>query len=175
MRRDVGVALALTVLTALAVFLAASAGGGGGTAQGSGATRLPPGWRSIERPLTSVLYPEQVLAAATYPVVLRQRPRSCTPRAALRQMPADGVLVEIIKYGPRAPDGNSIAVPRMPPRPRHFAYAEAARGPFECAGLSYKFEWEQDGRALQAHIWMDPATVDRRSRAQALRILDSFG
>lgn len=183
--RDAAIALALALLAALAIVLAAAerAGGDAGDARATGPGRarrvheertpLPLGWHRIDRPLTGVTYPRQVLAAATYAVALRHRPQGCTPTAALRQMPATGVLVQIVEYAPRV-GGHSVRVPRLPRRPHRFSYADATFGPFECAGPSYKFAYRQAGRALQAQVWMRRRTVDPRSRAAALRILDRF-
>ena len=186
LRRDAVIALALALLAALAIVLAVAgraggegwiaASGGAGGRPGSvepGAPQLPPGWHAIERPLNGVIYPRQVFAAATYPVALPRRPRGCTPTAALGGMPAAGVLLQIIEYSPRAA-GHAVRVPRLPRRPRHFTYSDAAYGPFECAGPSYKFDYRQAGHALQAQVWMRRRTVDPRSWAEALRILDRF-
>jgi hypothetical protein len=143
----------------------------GRSAEGVG---LPAGWHEVNRPITAVLYPVQVLAAATYPITIRRRPRSCWPTAALRQMPADGVLLQLLEYAPRDSVGRPVRVPRLPHRPRRFSYAGADHEPFECAGLSYKFAFEQGGRAFQAQIWFDRKTVEPRLRAGALQILDGF-
>lgn len=141
---------------------------------GAAATRLPGGWHEVPRPITGVLYPRQVFAAATYPLVLHRRPRSCVPAAALHQMPADGVLLQVIEYSPTDSAGNPVRVPALPPRPRRFSYADASYEPFECAGPSYKFVYSQEGHALQAQVWMHRRTVDPHLRAGALLILDRF-
>jgi hypothetical protein len=173
-RRDAIIALALAGL-AIGFIVAAVASGSGreGQLSGAGEPRLPPGWQAIDRPLTAVTYPRQVFAASTYPVVPRHRPRSCTPTAALDQMPAGGILLQMIEYAPTAPSGKRLRVPELPPRPARFAWSDATHGRFECAGPSYKFDYRQDSRALQAQVWIDPA-ADPRSRAGALRILDRF-
>ena len=131
---------------------------------------LPPGWHAIERPITSVVNPRQLLAAATYPIVFAHPPESCQPRAAVNQMPADGILLQIIEYVPPR-SGRSLRLPR---RPHRFSYEDATYAPFECAGRSFQFAYEQDGHALQAGIWMKLATVDPHRRAEALRILNNF-
>jgi hypothetical protein len=89
-------------------------------------------------------------------------------------MPAGGVLLQVIEYPPRAPDGHPIDVPRLPRRPDRFTWADASWGRYECAGPSFKFDYRQAGHALQAQVWMHPATVDPRLRAGALRILDNL-
>lgn len=131
---------------------------------------LPPGWHEIERPITSVIYPRQVLAAATYRIVFARPPRDCHPRAAVNQMPPDGVLLQIIEYSP-ARSGRPVRLPR---RPHRFSYEDAIYAPFECAGRSYSFTYEQAGHALQAQVWMKLGTVDPLRRAEALRILNHF-
>ncbi len=193
--RDAAIALALALLAAVAIVLAAAGrAGGAGPAAGAReaakaqgappaqappdaggpeAPRLPLGWHAIGRPLTGVVYPRQVLAVATYRLALPHRPRGCTPGAALRQMPAAGVLLQIVEYAPRAA-GHPVRVPTLPRRPHRFSYADATYGPFECAGPSYKFDYRQAGHALQAQVWMVRRTVDSHSRAEALRILDRF-
>jgi hypothetical protein len=175
-RRGKLVAMALAAL-AIALTVSAGAGGSGDSAsrpEAAGNLRLPTGWHAVRRPITAVLYPVQVLAAATYPISLRHRPRSCWPNAALRQMPADGVLLQVIEYTPRDSVGKPVRVPHLPHRPNRFSYSDADYEPFECAGLSYKFDFEQGGRAFQAQVWFDRKTVKPRLRAGALQILDGF-
>lgn len=135
---------------------------------------LPPGWHEIERPITGVIYPPQVLAAATFPVTVPAHLRGCSPARVLGQMPPGGVLLQVFEYAARDSSGNRIRVPELPPRPARFHYRDADYGPFECAGHSYKFAYRQAGRALQAHVWFDRATVDAGRPAEALRILNNF-
>jgi hypothetical protein len=147
----------------------------GGSSPSPRADPLPPGWHEVDRSLTGVRFPTQVLAAATYPIVLRHRPGQCgPPHAVLAEMPPGGVLLQVVEYPPRAPDGDPIRVPRPPRRPARFTWADATWARFECAGPSYKFDYRQGGRALQAQVWMNPATVDPDLRAGALRILDNL-
>jgi hypothetical protein len=134
---------------------------------------LPPGWHEVDRRLTGVLIPVQVFAAATYPIVLHHRPGRCgPPRAILTEMPPGGVLLQVIEYPSRGLDGRPMRVPRLPRRPDRLSWADATWAPYECAGLSYKFDYRQAGRALQAQVWMNRANADPALRAGALRILD---
>jgi hypothetical protein len=158
----------LTPAIVAAVCLAAAAG-----TSGAG-NDLPPGWHRIERPLSGIVYPRQVLAAATYPIVFAGPPRDCHPRAAVNQMPPDGVLVQIIEYAAFGPAGKPPRVPRLSRRPHRFSYEDAIYAPFECAGRSFQLSYEQAGHALQAQIWMKLSTVDPLRRAEALRILNHF-
>lgn len=134
---------------------------------------MPVGWHEVERPVTGVVFPVQVFAAATYPIVLHHRPGQCGPPArVLAEMPPGGALLQVIEYAPRAPDGHPISVPRLPRRPARFHWSDGAWASYECAGPSFKFDYRQAGRALQAQVWFRPATVEPRLRVGALRILD---
>jgi hypothetical protein len=141
----------------------------------SGPTGASPGWHEVDRPLTDVTVPTQIFAAATYPVVLHHRPGRCgPPPSVLAAIPRGGALLQIVEYPTRTPDGSPLGVPRLPRRPARFTWADAAWARYECAGPSFKFDYRQAGRALQAQIWMHRATVDPRRKAGALRILDRF-
>jgi hypothetical protein len=136
---------------------------------------LPPDWHEVDRPLTGVLIPVQVFAAATYPIVLHHHPGQCgPPRSVLAEMPPDGALLQVIEYPPRALDGDPLRVPRLPRHPARFTWADATWASFECAGPSYKFDYRQAGRALQAQVWMKRASVAPHLRAGALKILDNL-
>lgn len=173
--RDTAIA-AVLALIAIGFFLAASVGGNGSPPrlQRTGGGLLPHGWHEVRRPITGVLYPVQVLAAATYPIAPHGRPRSCGPWAAVNQMPPGGALVQIVEYAPTDGQGKKVRVPSLPPRPPRFSYADATYAPFECAGLSFKFDYRQEGHALQAQVWMHRHTVGPRTRAAALQILNRF-
>jgi hypothetical protein len=136
---------------------------------------LPPGWHKVDRPLTGVLIPVQVYAAATFPIALHHRPGQCgPPPPVLAEIPRDGALLQVIEYPPRALDGHPLRVPKLPRRPSRFTWADATWARFECAGPSYKFDYRQAGRALQAQVWMHPSTVGPDLRAGALQILDNL-
>jgi hypothetical protein len=135
---------------------------------------VPPGWEAISRPITGVLYPPQVFAAASYDARPPRAPQGCTPTKMLRERPMSGVLVEIFEYTPTDPVGKPAPVPSFPPRPARLGYSDATFGAFECAGASYKFVFSASGRAFQAHVWLNRAKVDPRLRSQALRILERF-
>jgi hypothetical protein len=179
-RRDRAIAIGLAVAV-VALLIAARADGLSPPASGRRAdpnprwtaAPLPPGWHEVDRRLTGVLIPVQVFAAATYPIVLHHRPGRCgPPRAILAELPPDGALLQVIEYPPRALDGHPIRVPRLPRRPDRFTWADATWAPFECAGPSFQFTYRQSDHALQAQVWMNPATVEPHLKAGALRILD---
>jgi hypothetical protein len=170
-------ALALVVLAIVFAVSVLRTGDGDSaplSAKAAGNVQLSAGWREITRPITGVIYPKQVLAAATYPISFHHGPQACTPRAALRQMPEKGVLLQIIEYPPTDSTGRAVRVPRLPPRPRRFSFADATYARFECAGPSYKFDYRQGDRALQAQVWMHRRSVDPTWKAGALQILNHF-
>ena len=139
------------------------------------ASPLPLGWHEVHRRLTGVLIPVQTFAAATFAIHLDHRPGQCgPPRSVLAQMPADGALLQVIEYPARALDGHPLRVPRLPRRPAHFTWPDATWASFECAGPSYKFDYRQTHRALQAQVWLTPTTVAPSLRAGALKILDNL-
>ena len=181
-RRDRAIAIGLAVAIVVLLISARAGGDRSGSAARHGdrsvlwsAAPLPPGWHEVDRPLTGVILPVQVFAAATYPIVLHHRPGQCgPPRAILAEMPPGGVLLQVFEYPSRSPDGRPMRVPRLPRRPGRFSWGDATWGPYECAGPSYKFEYRQGGRALQAHVWMSRASVDPALRVGALRILDTL-
>lgn len=123
----------------------------------------------IEKPITAVTYPRQVLAAASYPVRLEEGPPSCTPQTALDQMPRDGALLQVFEYNPGGGE-----VPDLPPRPGRITYADGEFANFECADSSLRFAFSDGGRAFQGHIWMNRRTVDPQIRTQAIEILNGF-
>ena len=134
---------------------------------------MPVGWHEVDRPLTDVTYPAQVFAAATYPIVLRHPPGRCgPPPRVLAEMPPGGALLQVIEYARFIPDARPIRVPRLPRRPAHFHWSDGTWANFECAGRSFKFDYRQEGRALQAQVWFRSATVELRLKASALRILN---
>jgi hypothetical protein len=87
-------------------------------------------------------------------------------------MPPDGLLLQVVEYPPRSPDGDPLRVRRLPRRPARFTWSDATWASFECAGPSYKFDYRQSGHALQAQVWMHRDAVDPTFRAGALQILD---
>jgi hypothetical protein len=176
-RRDRSIAVVLALALAVALLIAARADGeatrhGAARAQWTVAP-LPPGWHEVDRPLTDVLIPVQVFAAATYPIVLHHRSGRCgPPPAVLAEMPPRGILLQVVEYPAHGLDGRPLRVPRLPRRPDRFSWADATWAAYECAGPSYKFDYRQGGRALQGQVWMNRATAAPTLRAGALRILD---
>jgi streptogramin lyase len=180
--KDASIALGLVALIIVLLLLSGCAQGGTAAPPASHSysdpdsqieATIPGSWRALRRPITSVSYPPQVLAAASFPVRVPRRPPNCSPSRVLDQMPPGGALVQIFEYAPEA-SGRPVRVPDLPPRLARFRYADADYGPFECAGYSYRFAFEQSGRAFQAHVWLNRKETNRARRSEALAILDSF-
>jgi len=135
---------------------------------------VPRTWRAISDPVTSVLYPRQVLAAASFRTGKVKAPRSCTPVEVLDRMPDRGAFLTIIEYRLRASNGQKVAVPDLPAKKRKLSYRDGTYGSFECSGPSYQFTFSQSGRAFQAQVWFNRRLVSPANRADALKIVRTF-
>jgi hypothetical protein len=137
---------------------------------------IPAGWHVIERRISGAIEPRQVLAAASYPVSLSKAPtRGCRPGQVLRQMPRDGALVQVIEYTPSGL-GNKYAdlLSRTPSRPGRFDFPYGSYVSHECSGPSYQINFKDRGRIFSAQVWMHRARVDPKTRAGALKMLNSL-
>lgn len=166
--------LALVLLTSLLLSACGSSTAEGASSQDGVAAQIPGGWKAIGKPITAVTYPQQVLAAASFPVHPPVSSKSCTPTRLLKQMPKDGAFVQVVEYTRTAAGGKHVAVPHLPPKPKHLTYEDGTFARFECAGPSYRFEFSLQGRSFQAQIWLNRAAVDPETRRDALRLLNSF-
>lgn len=137
--RDIAIAFGpIAIIAALLIFGGGSASGRNDRGAAIGTryrnsnghleAAIPAGWQAIYRPINGVLYPPQVLAAASFRVRVPHELKGCYPGKVLGQMPADGVLVQIFEYTPRVPGGRPVRVPHLPPRPPRFRYSDAAYG-----------------------------------------------
>ncbi len=138
------------------------------------AATIPRPWKVIRDPVTSVLYPRQVLAVASFRTGQIRAPRTCSPAEILNRMPKRGALLTIVEYTPRATNGEKVAVPKLPVKGRKLSYRDGTYANFECAGPSYKFEFSRHGRAFQAQVWFNRRLVTPSARAAALKIIRSF-
>lgn len=130
---------------------------------------LPSGWTELELPITHVVYPEELFAAASFEPPMNTRPRSqCSPDTLLKAMPADAALVRVIEYT------RVRSLDEFPPRPRRFQYSDGVFGSYECAGDSFRFVFREAGRAFQAHVNLNRGSVDRRTKAEALQVLNGL-
>ena len=104
--------------------------------QASVEAAIPAGWQAIHRSINGVLYPPQVLAAASFRVRVPQQPiKSCHPGGVLRQMPSDGVLLQIFEYTPGDPRLVKPArVPPCPTAPGGFSTATPPMAPSSARG-----------------------------------------
>jgi hypothetical protein len=132
---------------------------------------LPPGWFDVTQPLTGVVEPPQQLAAATFALHQSKPDRGCSPDMARRQLPPDGVLVQLVEHRDSA--GVRARLRKLPPRPRHFRLHRRAIRPLECFGPALNVPFRTRERAFQAFV-MVGARVTRPHLAQAERLLDSL-
>lgn len=127
---------------------------------------LPAGWDLVRKPINDVIYPVQVLAAASFPVDLGETRPGC--RRVLEQEPPGGVLVQVLEYT------RQRGLERFPPRKRPFRLPNRAYATHECAGPSYSAVFRDHRRALQAFVILDRRRVDPRTRREAVQLLSSI-
>jgi hypothetical protein len=129
---------------------------------------LPRGWHETTRPLTSVTYPVQRLAFASFPLTQRSSDGDCVPMTALRRMPAGGVLVQVIESTRPSPFG-PISAREFPPRPRAFRLGQLAD--HECGGRGYQIDFRERNRYFQLDISVGPRF---HLRASLLHVLSTL-
>jgi hypothetical protein len=142
----------------LAALLAAVAIGPGLTAEVPAGWALHPGLQGtpIQRML---LTSYRTRAAGAGP---------CGPGSAARDLPAHGVLIQLLEYERR------VRPSAFPARPQHFVLRRRDRATFECWGIpSYLLRFREDGRAFQIHVALG-RRAGATARRRALRVLDSL-
>jgi hypothetical protein len=150
----------LTAVAPLALVTALAAAAPAQAPAPNGVTwTLPPGWVAIDQQLTSVVEPRQQLAAASFPVRQTKRDPDCSPATARRQLPRDGVLVQLLES-----EGSAG------PRPVHFRLRRSAIRPYECFGPGIIVNFRDHGRTFQAMVMAGA----KARLAQAERLLDSL-
>jgi hypothetical protein len=149
------------VITELLAVLASS--------HGIGVT-LPHGWHETTRPLTSVTYPVQRLSFASFPLAQSGSDGDCAPFTALRRMPANGVLVQVIESTRPSPFG-PIPMKDFPVRPHSFRLGRLE--PRECGGTGYRIDFRDHRRFFQLDISVGPR-LGGAGRATLLRVLNSL-
>jgi hypothetical protein len=127
---------------------------------------VPTGWHLVRKPINNVIYPDQVLAAASFPVRVGRTTPGC--RRVLEQEPPGGVLVQVIEYT------RQQRLRPFPARKRPFRLPKRAYAAYECAGPSYNVVFRDHGRALQAFGILDRRLVDSRIRREAIQLLSSI-
>jgi hypothetical protein len=109
-------------------------GGGGGWGEegaslGAGISVVPPrGWHVLGPRVTALVYPVDRLLLTSYRA---RRGGNCAPDRAEDELPADGALVYLFEYRPRA---GTVRFRRaaFPLRPAHFTLPRRALGNYEC-------------------------------------------
>jgi hypothetical protein len=129
---------------------------------------VPEGWTATREPTTTLLDPRPLFTASTYEID-PAKPRSCTPVEALKQMPPDGALVIVSRYG--RGHGRLRDVPR---RPGSFSLSAKNRGRYDCTGPSYALHYREGGRGYGVNVWLDPQAAAPRTRREAEELLNSM-
>jgi hypothetical protein len=120
---------------------------------------VPP-WRHYDWPLTSV--GEERLALGTFQLERTPPDPNCTPRAAIDALPAGGAFIYVFEQ----PEGSAA-----PERAGELRLGPATS--WECLGTSRMVRWREDGRVLQAHVFLGPRAGPRLEQ-QARSILNSI-
>ena len=124
---------------------------------------LPVGWQAVEPRSTAVIEPVPQLAAATFPLRQDRPDRSCAPETAARRLPRDGAVVWVVETRDISPR----ALARLPARPPRFVVGRPRS--VECLGHGTVVFWQEQGRALSAHVLLGrDAGVARRREAGGL-------
>jgi hypothetical protein len=120
---------------------------------------VPP-WRHYDWRLTTVR--DERLALGTFELERAAPDPNCTPQAAIEALPADGAFIYVFEQ-PVSADA--------PEREGELRLGPATA--WECLGNSRMVRWRQDGRVLQAHVFLGPRAGERREE-EARSILNSI-
>ncbi len=133
-------------------------------------TRLPPGWSRVGFPLTLTTDPVERYAAASFRLHRVSRDAGCVfvGEGVRRQMPPNGVIVDVVEWVGSAPP-----VPRtFPPLSRRPSLGRAAN--LEgCYGRAYNVPFRIGRRAFQAFVLVR-ARPSARHLKQARDLLGSL-
>jgi hypothetical protein len=141
----------------LAALLAAVAIGPGLTAD------LPAGWHLHPGIPGS---PTQRMLLTNYPTRATGA-GPCGPGTAGRDLPAHGVLIQLLEYD------RHVNIAAFPEHPARFALRRRDRGRLECWGIpTYLLRFRGAGRAFQIHVALGPR-AGATARRRALAVLDS--
>lgn len=134
---------------------------------------LPPGWEATRRPVSNLLDPRQLLAVGSFDLNPGGGPPpsqgNCFPSGLLKLMPSDGALITVTRYSTLS----ERLLHRLPRRPDQLRLSSRSRGPHECGG-KYDIQFREHGRGYIVDVWLEPGTVDSRTRRQAERVLRSL-
>lgn len=137
---------------------------------------VPTGWDTAEGPLSGVVEPRELLAAASFdltPLRGEEAPGSCTPSPALDLPGARrGALVIVSEYAPWALGARAFE--RLPHRPRSLDLSTRSRLTYECMGEGYSLHFREHGRALIVRVWIDPGLATERTWRQTQRLIDGL-
>src|SRR5699024_1415279 len=132
---------------------------------------LPAGFAEAPHPLTHLVEPRELYAAASFPLPGRVRlGGGCIPAKALDIVDREaGALVIVSEYRhlPRR------AFLQLPRRPRSLPLSPGNYELHECMGDGFEFQFREHGRALIVQVWLDPTVVKPGLRARTQRLVDT--
>jgi hypothetical protein len=121
----------------------------------------PGDWFVTAKPLSNGWDPDYRFAVATWPVHRTSRDRGPCLAGIAKQRPANGALAFLREY---VGASRKRALPRLPPRPKHFRLPTQRDGDYGCLGKGSLAHYFRDsGRALILWISIGPkATAETR-------------
>lgn len=123
----------------------------------------PAGWHVYPHRLTAAVAPRDQLAFGSFPLRRAAAERNCTPRQAIRALPAGGAFVFAFEYRGL----NRRQRLRFPAYAKLELRSQPVRA-YECFGESRLFRFRLQGRVFQAHVYLGPrATPERRAEVEA--------
>jgi hypothetical protein len=117
-----------------------------------------------------------MFAVGSFPLDQAEPDRGCSPSHALEEIPPEGAFIILLESNAEPdkahpPEDSTFRPP--PPRPQHFELNEKDLHNYECFGLSYRYEFSDQGRNFLAFIsFGERATT--QTKDEALSILDSL-
>jgi hypothetical protein len=141
------------------------------TYEGRASISVPEGWTGWQLLVVDSGEPLNLFALGSWDV---PQGAYCAPITALQQLPSDGVLIWIDRYGQSAAQGVSGAV-RWPASPHVGPGTSPAPAPTDCTGGMpvQSFTWMIGGRTFAVHVAFGADVTDANIRA-ADESLSSF-
>ena len=131
---------------------------------------VPDGWTGWFNLVVDSAEPLNIFALGSWDV---PQGAYCAPITALRELPSDGMLIWIDRYGPNPPSG--LAATPWPASPEVGPGTDPAPAPTDCTGgiPVQSFTWTMGGRIFAVHVAVGPEVSDATVR-NAEEALGSF-